>query len=81
MDAKYIVIRSGGFELLFNFPPLIQHAAMLLTLKRGNADYAGAEVVSAGFITPAGGCHGRSISLGVESRPEADTKLLQRGCV
>lgn len=88
MQAKYIVIKIDEIELLFTFSALITHANMLeavQSVKHGHNEswtrpYRMAVAVSAGFVFPSGTCHGRSESLNLNSRPDVDTKLLQKGC-
>lgn len=88
MQSKYIVIKTGGEEMLFLFPAAIAHNHMfeaVTSAKQGphqswSRPYRLAEIVSAGFVLN-GRCHGRSESLDVSSRPDIDTHLLERGCV
>lgn len=87
MQTKYIVIKHGDKEMIFTFPNEVTHSFMfgaVKTIKQGfplnwTRPYLDAEIVSAGFVTHTGECHGKSESLGVASRPELDTMLLQIG--
>jgi len=76
-SMKYIVLDGPGLmgETFFVFPGALAHSRI--------ANKFGANhVVSAGFVVVrAGGrftCFGESLTLGVKSRPEADTELLNR---
>lgn len=81
---KYIVIALDGREDIFVFSSLIDHdrmaeACMAIRFGSGinwNRKYRGGEVVAAGFVN-GGCCFGRSETLGLESRGEVDTKLLE----
>ncbi len=84
---KYIVIESDGVELMFVFPGSVVHSEMLESV-RSTRHLAGrgwdwpfecAKPVSAGFIKD-GRCHGRSESIGIDSRGAVDSALLARGC-
>jgi hypothetical protein len=79
---KYIVTcDKDGNEDLFLFPRSIHHdamAEMLMHIKNqtfGNWERVFREPISAGFVDGSR-CHGKSESLGLESRPE-DTILLK----
>jgi hypothetical protein len=69
LKQKYIITRNR--EIIV-FPEMIQHS-----------DFSDWEPISAGFISfgvnkdgnPTCSCHGRSISLGLDSRPEEDTLI------
>ena len=70
---KYVVyVDAEGDEVLETFEPAIIHAAYVSQeeIDRGR-------LVSAGFATAAGDCYGASTSLGLKSRPRADTVLLK----
>ena len=72
LSMKYVVIKNG-FERPYLFSSLDQH--------RDVAAMIGGEVISAGFVnhTESGlSCYGSSDSLGVASRPEQDSKLINR---
>lgn len=69
---KYIVVDDGLTDCPYIFPQHLQHFYML--------SLVGGEIMSAGFVvfTPKGlECYGESISLGVKSRPDVDTKLIK----
>lgn len=69
MRVKYIVVDNGLHDVMIMFSDLLQHA-----------DFKGSfyNIVSAGFINPETlSCSGKSISLGLGSRPE-DTELARR---
>jgi len=88
MQMKYIVIEAGGKELIFVFPDCIVHAMMfehICAIRSGfpqdrswHRPYLGAKIVSAGFIHN-GICGGKSESLKVKARPNADAKLFADG--
>lgn len=69
LKQKYIITRNR--EIIV-FPEMIQHS-----------DFSDWEPISAGFISfgvnkdgnPTCSCYGRSISLGLDSRPEEDTLI------
>jgi len=69
LKQKYIITRNR--EIIV-FPEMIQHS-----------DFSDWKPISAGFISfgvnkdgnPTCSCHGRSISLGLDSRPEEDTLI------
>ena len=69
-NMKYINFENIGIVI---FPELIQHSDM--------AQIVGHKAISAGFFNVADAddahCFGKSVSLGIASRPE-DTKELQR---
>lgn len=85
--TKYIVIASEDKELIFTFPESIAHAHMfeaVRAVKQGLPQnwirpHLEAKIISAGFVYPSGECHGHSETLGVKSRGEVDTKLLDIG--
>jgi len=76
--CKYIVFEDDlGLEVIIVFPNVVKHSDIKVN---GN-------IVSAGFITRWENglnydcgytCYGKSISLGVESRPEKDAKIAKR---
>ena len=69
---KYIVVELEGVEHLFLFDMSIRHSVFA---KRFNDGL----IISAGFISPfKGQCSGESYSLGISSRPEKDTVLLEK---
>lgn len=63
---------AAGHEVLETFDPEIIHSAYVeserIPLER---------LISAGFATAHGECYGRSTSLDIASRPDADTALLR----
>ncbi len=72
LKQKYIITKDG---VIIVFPELLQHSEF----KRFNP-------TSAGFISfgvnkeenPSCSCYGESISLGLKSNPEEDTKLAKK---
>lgn len=84
---KYIVMGLGGAESIFVFPSHVDHDHMaeaigFIRFGRGR-DWErkyrmDGEPVSAGFVTD-GVCHGHSETLGLKSRGDADTALLNGG--
>ena len=69
--AKYIIVRgkypiSRDTEIAIVFSPLLVHAEMARTR----------EVISAGFVDCNFNCFGKSISLGIASRPEKDSEII-----
>jgi hypothetical protein len=83
-NTKYIVVgnqMSGDGQwgsviniTIFPFHPTISHEAMFKIIKRARFSV----LVSAGFIDEFMQCYGSSSSLRIGSRPEEDTKLLQK---
>jgi hypothetical protein len=76
MIAKYICIDYPiKGEAIIIFPEMLVHK----DVARNNA-HAGCKIISAGFVTfvDAGHfiCHGESESLGIKSRPEQDSELV-----
>ena len=82
MKTKYIVVRMGSAELLFTFPAVFDHDKMAVAIshvyvgskKDWDKPLFNAVTVSAGFIN-ASGCHGRSETLGLDSRGAVDDAL------
>lgn len=83
---KYIVIQLGEKESIFVFPRDVDHDRMFEAceaIRFGNERNwvreirMNGEAISAGFVD-GGVCHGRSETLGLASRGEADTALLTR---
>jgi hypothetical protein len=68
---KYVTIDNGYNDAVYLIPNIVNHADFVRAL---GFDVMG--VLGAGFVTPDLKCYGRSISLGVNSRPE-DTELLR----
>ncbi len=86
---KYIVVNLEGHEGIFVFPKAVSHDRMVGAIegirfggglywerKLFKAREKDGVLISAGFIVN-GACHGRSETLGLASRGEADTKLLR----
>lgn len=81
---KYVVtVNANGREELFVFPKHIDHdrfAEVLSGIRTGNEwdwERMYREPISAGFVMD-GVCFGESITLGLKSRKEEDTALLQK---
>lgn len=81
---KYIVFELNAKEMIFVFPREVDHDRMAEGCEaiRWGGEHnwrrslRDGEPISAGFITN-GVCHGRSETLGIESRGDADTALLR----
>lgn len=82
---KYIVTSLEDKELIFIFPRDVDHDRMaeaIEAIRFGSSQNwerklrKDGEMISAGFIDN-GKCHGRSETLGINSRDDADTKLLK----
>ncbi len=68
---KYIIVDNGMYAAPIIFDGATDHSAMAAAVH--------GKVVSAGFIrfTPKGlECYGDSFSLGIASRPEEDTEMI-----
>ena len=81
---KYICTKDeDGNEQVFTFPRAIDHDAMAEVLEHiknqthGNWERVYRRPVSAGFVNSKGECHGRSETLGVKSRGDVDTIIMQ----
>lgn len=72
---KYIVLKTGGAEMMIVFPEVLVHKEVAGAMSGLVKD---AEVVGAGFVNPEGDCFGRSDSLGIKSRGKTDTELLSK---
>jgi hypothetical protein len=80
---KYIVLALDDKEEIFVFPRTVDHDRMFEACeairfgseRNWNRKYRDGECVAAGFIDD-GVCHGRSETLGIESRGSKDTSLL-----
>jgi hypothetical protein len=81
---KYIVTALNDKELIFIFPRDVDHDRMaeaIAAIRFGSDQNwerklrKDGELISAGFIDN-GECHGRSETLGIESRGMPDTELL-----
>lgn len=81
---KYIVMQLDGVETIFTFPKTVNHDRMneaIGAIRIGyendwSRKYRQGKAISAGFITE-GICHGRSETLNLDSRGDADTELLK----
>ncbi len=82
---KYIVIRSeDGTEYIYVFQKYIDHNAMIECILDMHYEHIKQEfdgIVSAGFVDSDLICHGKSETLGVESRKTIDTALLKKSLV
>ena len=78
MDAKYISINVDDHDLMFTFPKCIDHDkmhdAIMVTPVNIDSHCFEGHLLSAGFITAHGNCHGRSETLSIASLPK-DTEL------
>lgn len=86
---KYIVANLDGADTIFVFSRAIDHDRMAEAIEqiRFGSDrnwerklfkgVAEGKIVSAGFVSPNGECHGRSETLSLDSRGAPDTALLQ----
>ena len=70
---KYVVIDGYLCEEIYLFPEFVNHANFVQLL-----GYDSKFVLGAGFIGSDLRCYGRSTSLGIDSRGDADTALLDR---
>lgn len=83
---KYIVTVLNDKEVIFTFPSEVDHDRMaeaIQAIRFGSEQnwkrsLREGEIIAAGFIT-LGNCHGRSATLGVESRGASDTYLISMG--
>lgn len=82
---KYVVIQLGEKESIFVFPRDVDHDRMFEAceaIRFGNERTwerkirMNGEAIAAGFID-GGKCHGRSETLNLDSRGDADTALLK----
>lgn len=81
---KYIVAVVEGKESIFTFPRSVDHDRMAEAIeairfgseRNWSRKFREGEVIAAGFVTD-GVCHGRSETLGIESREAKDTALLR----
>lgn len=70
---KFVCYRDAeGHEVLETFDPGIIHSAYV-----ESECIPRERLISAGFATAHGECYGRSTSLEISSRPDADTALLR----
>lgn len=85
---KYIVAKLDDKEVIFVFPRSVDHDRMwemMLGIRFGNdrdweRKFHANPPVSAGFLDQ-DGCHGRSETLDLSSRPEIDTRLFKESLV
>lgn len=81
---KYICTEDKeGKEEIFTFPNSIDHDAMADALSRiknqtwGQWERVRRMPISAGFVGVDGKCYGNSETLGLESRNDTDSKILE----
>lgn len=75
MARKYIVVNNGIYEEMITFGEHQKHSGVAATL------FPNDTILSAGSIKVGLNgleCYGMSVSLGMKSRPEEDTKLARR---
>lgn len=75
-EMKYIIVDDGMMEKPVIFDDATDHSQMASDLFGFKKD-----VVSAGFVSFSKDglqCYGRSVSLNIKSRPEEDSKLINR---
>lgn len=76
-QMKYVVIDNGRYDQIHIFCDAIPHNDMV-----NNIGCPIENVVSAGFVTYGLSgrleCYGESVGLDIKSRPDEDTKLLDR---
>jgi hypothetical protein len=83
-EMKYITFISGHSVQFVMFPFTIQHSSMAQDLMLKNSDVLGAgfvnfkSVMVFGKNTAVPDCNGQSISLGVRSREDEDTKVIMK---
>lgn len=74
---KYIVYTGALADEIYLFPYWIQHNSFAFTM-----NFLPEDILSAGFIEKSCDgnlkCFGQSVSLGVKSNPEVDTRLLNK---
>jgi hypothetical protein len=70
---KYVVFKSNRGEQIIPFPEIIQHSVMADDVHRSS--FRSMTAISGGFIEN-GKCVGKSESLRMESRGDADTALM-----
>lgn len=75
--CKYIVMGDNELQIekIVVFDATTDHKQMAKGMKR---TMRLPDVISAGFIDEFGKCFGRSVTLGVSSRQEEDTKLFKK---
>ena len=78
MQFKYIVFKGVYGDEIVLFPDYLEHNLVANRWCYGPGVFRPAEmVISAGFVRD-GRCYGKSVSLNKESRPNEDTRLLQK---
>ncbi len=90
MKKKYIVIGTLEEEFMIVFPDTTTmfHSSVaesMEVLRKGGTccgerAFDMPNIVAAGFIDSFDNCHGKSESLGISSRGDIDTKILESGC-
>ena len=71
---KYVVIDGYLCEEIYLFPEFVVHSEFVIQTLGNKRE----QVLGAGFIGSDLRCYGRSTSLGIDSRGDADTALLDR---
>ena len=82
---KYVVVVVEGVESIFTFPRTVDHDRMHEAIeairfgseRNWSRKFREGEAIAAGFINEAGNCYGRSETLDLDSRGDADTALLR----
>jgi len=72
-QMKYIVVNGALTDEIYLFPGAVYHADFA-----DKMGFSQDQILSAGFVSPELECYGKSISLGVSSRGEIDTKLIDK---
>ena len=74
-DAKYVIFDDGGSDMPIIFPNHVNHSSVAMM-------FGSWKPISAGFVTIDGfgevRAYGKSTSLGIDSQPEIDNKLLAK---
>ena len=74
-DAKYIIFDDGLNYVPIIFPNHVQHNSVAMMFGSWKPERAGfVSINESGDVI----AHGKSISLGLDSRPEIDNKLLAK---
>lgn len=79
MSWKYIVFGAGLMEIPVIFPDRLVHVDVAKAIVRAlpRVRVVACKVVSAGMLEfPSLECHGRSETLGIDSRGEEDSRLI-----
>ena len=74
-DMKFVTFYGNKGEQIIVFPKIMQHLAFADKVRE--LSFESMRPISGGFVED-GECVGKSISLRMESRGEADTKLLKQ---